>query len=128
MRLVLLGAPGSGKGTQAAMLKTSLGVPHISTGDMFRFHIKDQTELGKKVKEYTTKGLLVPDEVTIAMVKDRLSKPTIVLGGVTEHEPAKGSGRSTPGVNLGAAVAAASPGAVICVAEGIYAEELTPAE
>jgi adenylate kinase len=65
MRLVLLGAPGAGKGTQADVLKEKFGIPHISTGDIFRSNIKNNTELGKKAKEYIDKGLLVPDEVTV---------------------------------------------------------------
>src|ERR1035441_9278732 len=72
--VILFGPPGAGKGTQAAKLVGLLKVPHISTGDMFRYHIKNNTALGQKVKEYTVKGLLVPDEVTNAMVKERLEQ------------------------------------------------------
>jgi len=75
MRLVLLGAPGAGKGTQAVILSEKYNIPHISTGDIFRSNIKNNTELGKKAKEYIDKGLLVPDELTIDIVKDRINKP-----------------------------------------------------
>ena len=72
-RLILLGPPGAGKGTQAELLAESLNVPAISTGDIFRTNILGQTELGKLVQEYTAKGALVPDEVTNAMVRDTLA-------------------------------------------------------
>jgi len=72
MRLILLGAPGAGKGTQAARLSDKLNIPHISTGDIFRINIKNETELGKTAKEYIDKGMLVPDELTINIVKQRL--------------------------------------------------------
>lgn len=72
MRLVLLGPPGAGKGTQAAGIVEKYGVPHISTGDIFRKNIKEGTELGKKAKDYMDKGLLVPDDLVVEIVKDRL--------------------------------------------------------
>lgn len=72
MRLLLMGPPGAGKGTQAEMLTEKLQVPHISTGDMFRKAIKEGTELGKKAKEFMDQGKLVPDEVTVGIVKERL--------------------------------------------------------
>ncbi len=71
-RLVLLGPPGAGKGTQALRLAERIGVPAISTGDIFRANIKDGTELGRKVQEFTSMGALVPDELTDALVRDRL--------------------------------------------------------
>ncbi|MCG0277399.1 MAG: adenylate kinase [Thermanaeromonas sp.] len=74
MRLVLLGPPGAGKGTQAQEISRRLEIPHISTGDMFRAAVRSGTELGRKAKEYLEAGLLVPDEVTIGLVKDRLSR------------------------------------------------------
>ena len=80
MRLVILGAPGAGKGTQAVNLAKTHNVPHISTGDIFRSNIKNGTELGKKAKEYIDKGLLVPDEITIGIVKDRLTEPDCQKG------------------------------------------------
>ncbi|OLR90621.1 adenylate kinase [Actinokineospora bangkokensis] len=71
-RVVLVGPPGAGKGTQAAALSSQLGVPHISTGDLFRAHIANNTELGRQVKAIMDAGGLVPDEVTNEMVRDRL--------------------------------------------------------
>ena len=72
-RIVLLGPPGAGKGTQAARLAEALGVPAISTGDIFRANIAGGTELGRTAQGYTSRGELVPDEVTNAMVRDRLA-------------------------------------------------------
>jgi len=80
MRLVLLGAPGAGKGTQAVVISQKYNVPHISTGDIFRSNIKNGTELGRKAKEYIDKGLLVPDELTVDIVKDRISQPDCKAG------------------------------------------------
>lgn len=74
MKLVLLGPPGAGKGTQAAEIVKKYNVPHISTGDIFRKNISEGTELGTKAKEYMDKGLLVPDDLVVAIVKDRLSE------------------------------------------------------
>lgn len=75
MRLVLLGPPGSGKGTQAATLAVSLGVPHIATGDLFRAEMAAESALGKLAKEYIRHGNLVPDEVVNVMVRERLARP-----------------------------------------------------
>jgi len=72
MKIILLGSPGVGKGTYAAAMKERLGVPHISTGDLFRENIKNQTELGKKAEQYVKSGDLVPDEITIGMLKERI--------------------------------------------------------
>jgi adenylate kinase len=85
--VVLFGPPGAGKGTQAAKLRDLLAVPHISTGDMFRFHIKNDTSLGRTAKEYTNKGQLVPDKVTIAMVRERLSQPDVAQGFLLDGFP-----------------------------------------
>ncbi len=87
MILILLGPPGAGKGTQAKLLAQAYGVAHISTGDMFRDHIARDTELGKKVKAITASGQLVPDEVTNAMVKDRLSRPDVAPGFILDGYP-----------------------------------------
>ena len=73
MKLILLGAPGAGKGTQATKIAERYGIVHISTGDIFRANIKMGTEIGLLAKSYTEQGLLVPDEVTVAIVKDRLT-------------------------------------------------------
>jgi len=73
MRLVLLGPPGAGKGTQAALLSKHHGIPHVATGDIFRSNIREGTELGAKAKEYIDRGDLVPDDVVIGMVMDRIT-------------------------------------------------------
>lgn len=73
MKLVLLGAPGAGKGTQASNLAELLGIPHISTGDIFRANMREKTPLGMKAKSYMDQGLLVPDELTVDLVMDRLA-------------------------------------------------------
>lgn len=86
-RLVLLGPPGAGKGTQAVRLAEHLGVPAISTGDIFRANIKGGTELGRTAQEYTSRGALVPDEVTNAMVSDRLSQPDAAAGFLLDGYP-----------------------------------------
>jgi len=85
--VILFGPPGAGKGTQAAKLRDLLNVPHISTGDMFRYHMKNNTELGQTAKTYTDKGQLVPDAITIAMVKDRLSQDDIKAGFLLDGFP-----------------------------------------
>lgn len=87
MRLILLGAPGAGKGTQAVMLSKELDVPHISTGDIFRSNIKNGTKLGLKAKEYMDKGGLVPDEITIGIVKDRIGQPDCARGFIFDGFP-----------------------------------------
>ena len=87
MRLIILGAPGAGKGTQAVNLAKTHNVPHISTGDIFRSNIKNGTELGKKAKEYIDKGLLVPDDVTIGIVKDRLLQSDCEKGFILDGFP-----------------------------------------
>ena len=85
--IVLFGPPGAGKGTQAVKLKTLLAIPHISTGDMFRYHIKNNTELGRTAKDYSNKGKLVPDEVTIAMVRERLGQDDVKGGFLLDGFP-----------------------------------------
>lgn len=87
MYIVMLGAPGSGKGTAAKILSRKTGLPHISTGDMFREHIKKETELGKLANSYMSKGQLVPDEVTIGIVKDRLSWEDVQDGVILDGFP-----------------------------------------
>jgi len=86
-RLVLLGPPGAGKGTQAARLAERLGVPAISTGDIFRANIKGGTPLGKTVQEYTSRGALVPDSVTNEMVRDRLAQDDVTEGFLLDGYP-----------------------------------------
>ncbi|MEU9481241.1 adenylate kinase [Streptomyces sp. NPDC048191] len=87
MRIVLVGPPGAGKGTQAVRLAEKLSIPHISTGDLFRANISQQTELGKLAKSYMDAGNLVPDEVTIAMAKDRMEKPDAEKGFLLDGFP-----------------------------------------
>lgn len=87
MRLVLLGPPGAGKGTQASAIVKKYNIPHISTGDIFRANIKEGTELGKKAKEYMDKGLLVPDELVVDLVKDRLNQKDCTEGFLLDGFP-----------------------------------------
>ena len=87
MILILLGPPGAGKGTQAKLLSAALGVPHISTGDMFRDHKARGTEIGKKVQAIMDAGGLVTDDVTNAMVKERLSRPDVGEGFLLDGYP-----------------------------------------
>ncbi|MEU8552544.1 adenylate kinase [Streptomyces anthocyanicus] len=87
MRIVLVGPPGAGKGTQATRLAEALHIPHISTGDLFRANISQQTELGKLAKSYMDAGNLVPDEVTIAMAKDRMEQPDAEGGFLLDGFP-----------------------------------------
>ncbi|QCX78560.1 Adenylate kinase [Streptomyces sp. YIM 121038] len=87
MRIVLVGPPGAGKGTQAAFLAKNLSIPHISTGDLFRANISQQTELGKLAKSYMDAGNLVPDEVTIGMAKDRMAQPDAENGFLLDGFP-----------------------------------------
>lgn len=85
--IVLMGPPGAGKGTQAKLLQQVLNLPQVSTGDLFRYNLKNETELGKLAKQYMDKGELVPDEVTVAMVKDRLSQPDCASGAILDGFP-----------------------------------------
>lgn len=87
MKVVLLGAPGSGKGTQAVCISEWYKIPHVSTGDIFRSNIKNSTELGKKAKEYIDKGLLVPDELTIDIVRNRLIQSDCKEGFILDGFP-----------------------------------------
>jgi adenylate kinase len=87
MDLVLLGAPGSGKGTQAAYLEKELGLKHVASGDLFRQHLRDRTPLGLRAEEYMTKGALVPDDVTIAMLRERLERPDAQRGVLLDGFP-----------------------------------------
>lgn len=87
MRIVLLGPPGAGKGTQAVRLAEKAGVPHISTGDMFRQAVREGTPLGREAKAYMDRGALVPDEVTIGIVRERLAKDDAAKGFVFDGFP-----------------------------------------
>jgi adenylate kinase len=85
--IVLLGPPGSGKGTQAARVGESLGLPHVASGDLFRHNLANETELGLKAKVYMNRGDLVPDDITIAMVMDRLNQPDCANGALLDGFP-----------------------------------------
>lgn len=85
--IVMLGPPGVGKGTQAKILSEKTGLAHISSGDLFRENLKNETELGKLAQTYMTKGELVPDDVTVAMIKDRLTRPDCKAGAVLDGFP-----------------------------------------
>lgn len=85
--LVLLGVPGAGKGTQAKLLEKQLKLPQVSTGDIFRYNLKNNTELGLLAKSYMDRGELVPDSVTIDMVKDRLTQPDCANGAIMDGFP-----------------------------------------
>lgn len=87
MKIVMLGAPGAGKGTQAKMLAKKLQIPHISTGDIFRMNIKEGTDLGKEAKGYMDRGALVPDSLTIQLVIDRLGKEDCAQGYILDGFP-----------------------------------------
>ena len=87
MKIIMLGAPGAGKGTQAKQIAAKYEIPHISTGDIFRANIKNGTELGKKAKEYMDQGMLVPDELTCDLVMDRIAQDDCTRGFVLDGFP-----------------------------------------
>lgn len=87
MKIIMLGAPGAGKGTQAKMLADKYQIPHISTGDIFRANIKNNTELGQKAKTYMDKGELVPDELVVDLIMDRFKQPDAANGYVLDGFP-----------------------------------------
>lgn len=87
MKIVMLGAPGAGKGTQAKQIAAKYGIPHISTGDIFRANLKEGTELGKKAKVFMDQGLLVPDSLTLELIMDRFTKDDCVNGYVLDGFP-----------------------------------------
>lgn len=87
MKIIMLGAPGAGKGTQALMIAEKYGIPHVSTGDIFRANIKNGTELGMEAKKYMDQGLLVPDELTVRILLDRVAKEDCKDGYVLDGFP-----------------------------------------
>lgn len=87
MKIIMLGAPGAGKGTQAKMIAKEYGIPHVSTGDIFRANIKNGTELGKEAKTYMDQGLLVPDELTVKILLDRVAQEDCAKGYVLDGFP-----------------------------------------
>lgn len=107
--IVLLGPPGVGKGTQAKIVSEKMGLPHISSGDLFRENMKNRTPLGMKVQAYMDKGELVPDDVTIAMVRERLSRPDCHAGAILDGFP------RTPGQALALSGILAERGADVTV-------------
>ncbi len=105
--IVLLGPPGAGKGTQAEVLADQLGLPHISSGDIFRENLKKQTELGQQAQSFMSRGELVPDDLTIAMIRDRLEKLDAANGAVLDgfpRTPAQADALSSMLKELGGAV------------------------
>ena len=95
MKIVMLGAPGAGKGTQAKMIAKKYGIPHVSTGDIFRANIKNGTELGKEAKQYMDQGKLVPDELTVKILLDRVAQDDCKNGYVLDGFP-----RTIPQANV----------------------------
>ena len=91
MRVIMLGAPGAGKGTQAIKIAEKYSIPHISTGDIFRANIKNNTELGQQAKKYMDQGLLVPDELVVDLVVDRVQKDDCEKGYVLDGFPRYGT-------------------------------------
>ncbi len=87
MNVILLGGPGSGKGTQADAIQNKLGLTHVASGDLFRYNLKNRTELGLLAEEYMNRGELVPDDITVAMVRDRMQKPDIQNGVLLDGFP-----------------------------------------
>lgn len=87
MKIIMLGAPGAGKGTQAKKIAEKYQIPHISTGDIFRANIKGGTELGMKAKTFMDQGMLVPDEITIGMLMDRIGQEDCINGYVLDGFP-----------------------------------------
>ena len=87
MKIIMLGAPGAGKGTQAKMIAEKYGIPHVSTGDIFRANIKNGTELGMEAKKYMDQGLLVPDELTVKILLDRVAQDDCAKGYVLDGFP-----------------------------------------
>ena len=89
--LVLLGAPGAGKGTQAGVLSEKLGIPHVATGDLFRAAVRDATPIGLEARRFMERGQLVPDDITIRMLLDRMSKPDAENGAILDGFPRNGA-------------------------------------
>jgi adenylate kinase len=90
MKLLFIGPPGAGKGTQAALVAERLGIPHISTGEMFRYHVANETELGKRVKAIMESGGYVPDDITVEMLADRLAESDAAPGFILDGFPRTG--------------------------------------
>lgn len=143
--VVLLGPPGAGKGTQAKRLSEELSLPHISSGEIFREHLRENSELGEQAREYMDRGDLVPDDLTISMIADRLGEPDCSRGAILDGFPrtpaqAEGLGDilSEQGTQVSVVLFIAVPedelvrrltGRLVCVAEGhVYHTEFNPPE
>jgi adenylate kinase len=122
--IVLLGPPGAGKGTQAEAISARLHLPHISSGDIFRENLKNQTELGKLAAEYINKGELVPDDVTIAMIKERLLRPDCLDGALLDGFPRNPSQADALGAMLAGMKGNVKHVPYICVPEEVLIERL----
>jgi adenylate kinase len=123
--IVLLGPPGAGKGTQAEVISSKLQLPHVSSGDIFREYLKNQTELGKLAAGFINKGELVPDDVTIAMIKERLSRSDCLSGALLDgfpRTPAQAKALATMLSEMNGQVKSVP---YICVPEDVLIERLT---
>jgi len=123
--IVLLGPPGAGKGTQAKAISARLNLPHISSGDIFRENLKHQTELGKMAAEFINKGELVPDDVTIAMIKDRLAKTDCHAGALLDGFPRTPAQAKALSSLLSGLHAKVNSVPYICVPEEVLIERLS---
>ncbi len=123
--IVLLGPPGAGKGTQAQVISQKLGLPHISSGDIFRENLKAQTELGKLAKTYIDRGELVPDDVTIAMIRDRLSRTDCIPGALLDGFPRTPTQATALGEMLAAFQGQVNAVPYINVPENVLVERLS---
>lgn len=122
--IVLLGPPGAGKGTQAEQISEKIGLPHISSGDIFRENLKNRTELGKLAEGFMNKGELVPDDVTIAMIQDRLARPDCDRGALLDGFPRTPAQAAALGEMLTKLDGEVSAVPYIKVAEAILIERL----
>lgn len=123
--VVLLGPPGAGKGTQAQVISKTMGLPHVSSGDIFRENLKNQTELGKLARGYMDRGELVPDDVTIAMIRERLSRPDAVRGALLDGFPRTPPQAQALDAMLAGLESRVSAVPYIKVAEDVLVERLT---
>jgi adenylate kinase len=122
--IVLLGPPGAGKGTQAQVISETLGLPHISSGDIFRENLKKKTELGQLAEGYMNRGELVPDDVTIAMIRERLSRPDCQPGALLDGFPRTPAQAKALAGMLGEFAGAVNAVPYINVAEDVLIERL----
>lgn len=123
--IVLLGPPGAGKGTQAQIISENLKLPHISSGDIFRENLKNQTDLGNKASEYMNRGELVPDDLTIAMIQERLSRPDCAGGALLDGFPRTSAQAEALSVMLAGFNGKVQAVPYISVPEDVLVERLT---